>query len=263
MTLEWFFPPSRGEDLPAQWSERVERLLPEALPVRYGDFEPLQNRVEAAGLDGFRAFWRKQAEAPYGAHFFWKGTPPCYEGAVWLPDPRPPGPWWSPTAARHVSVKASFDGRALEADGAWRAAVVTLFRDVAALGAFFAAGYVTRSVVARRGNLWYDGETESIHLSRMWWEGLPPHPTWLAWFGDPYRERVGSSVRSRVTEELPGGLFIRIGEAPLDRDELERVSPALPEELVWKPKPPGAGKHDASLRPDRDEEPAAFIPVIE
>jgi hypothetical protein len=43
----------------------------------------------------------------------------------------------------------------------------------------------------------------------------------------------------------------------------KRVSPALPEELMWKPKSPSAESHDPSLRREREEEPAAVIPVIE
>jgi hypothetical protein len=41
------------------------------------------------------------------------------------------------------------------------------------------------------------------------------------------------------------------------------VSPALPEELMWKAKSPSAESHDPSLRHEREEEPAAVIPVIE
>jgi hypothetical protein len=161
-------------------------------------------------------------------------------------------------------VKAEFDGRALGADDPWREAVVMLFSKVAAqLGAFYGAGYVERNVVVSRRRLWYSGDTESIFLSRMWWEGLPPHPTWLAWFGEPYRGMVESAVRESVTEERPEGLFLRLGENPMDSDEVKDVFPKLPDELLWTPRLPGKRKFDPSLPVERGEDPAAVLPRID
>jgi hypothetical protein len=132
----------------------------------------------------------------------------------------------------------------------------------AELGAFYAATYVQGNVVAQGRRLWYAANTEFIHLTRMWWEGLPPHPTWLAWFGEPYRDMVESSVREHVTDEVPEGLFLRLGDEPKDSDELKEVFPKLPDELVWKPRAPGAWKFDPSVPVEREEDPAEVIPRI-
>jgi hypothetical protein len=212
VNVEWFVPPSRAQALPEKWLELAGSLLKEALPRRYGTFEPLQHRIDESGLEGFSTFWREQGESPYGGDFFWTATPPCFGGSAFFPDPREPGPRWASAAARYIGLSADFDGRALERDEPWREAVAALFLELAAgVGAFYAAGYVKRNVIAKRGQIWHDQDTESLHLSRRWWEGLPPHPTWLAWFGDPYRSMVESAVRDHVTEERPEGLLHRLG----------------------------------------------------
>jgi hypothetical protein len=140
LNVEWFFPPSRRQALPDRWLELASRILKEALPRRYGDFEPLQHRVDESGLKDIGAFWREQAKTPYGGHFFWSATPPCFGGSTRFPDPREPAPRWAPSAARYIGLSADFDGRALEGDEPWRDAVVAVFVEVAAeIGAFYAA----------------------------------------------------------------------------------------------------------------------------
>ena len=74
---------------------------------------------------------------------------------------------------------------------------------------------------------------------------------------------VDAAVRERVSEKRPEGLFLRLGEKPMDRDELKGLFPRLPEDLTWRPMPPGEWKYDPRLPPDREEDPAGVIPAIQ
>jgi hypothetical protein len=64
-----------------------------------------------------------------------------------------------------------------------------------------------------------------------WWLGLPSKPTWLTWFGAPYRELVSPSLNGLA---VPGdqGLFVRLGQEPMDTDQLKGRTPGLPSELL-------------------------------
>jgi hypothetical protein len=128
-----------------------------------------------------------------------------------------------------------FDGRALE-DDRWRDAVVSLFVQLARrLGAFYAMAYVQRNVIARRGQLWHDVESESYPLPRTkWWLGVPPAPTWLAWFGVPYRAEVEPALgRARQSSsDWPEGILLEIGSQPADLDQLKETFPSLPAHIL-------------------------------
>jgi hypothetical protein len=65
-----------------------------------------------------------------------------------------------------------------------------------------------------------------------WWVGLPALPTWLAWFGTPYRKLVGEAVSDWVVRASHGGVLARFGSEPMDVDELQGVFPTLPAELL-------------------------------
>lgn len=78
-----------------------------------------------------------------------------------------------------------------------------------------------------------DYRTEMSTLPRSdRWVGLPAGPTWLAWFGPHYAELVRQTVKARITAESGGALFVRMGEEPMNADELADLFPALPTHLV-------------------------------
>ena len=45
--------------------------------------------------------------------------------------------------------------------------------------------------------MWSDAETEwtVTPASKNGWLGLPPYPTWWAWYGEPYRSLVDGRLR--------------------------------------------------------------------
>ena len=229
VNLEWFLPFGVSADETAlQVLAILRRYCPEAVPTRFGTFEPLQHKLEPGDDSGILAVWREVSEAPYGDSFFWKAKSPCFGGSVSYCDPRDD---YRPAGAqRHVRLSVDFDGRALEADPRWCESVVQLFvRFAADLAAHFAAGYVERNVIAKR-SVWYDGESESVALMRSrWWVGIPSKPTWLAWYGKPYCDHF-SGVAG--VQDLSGGLLLKTSELPLDSDQAAEVFPELPEDFV-------------------------------
>jgi len=224
--LDWYLPVSRGSSRTATALLGVLRkVCPEALPVRFGTFEPLQHRFDSDD-EPFQEMWKEVSEVEYGDSFFWSAKRPCFGGSIFFPDKRDK---FRPShVARSIHLSMDFDGRALHGDTGWCETIVRLFLEVArTLGSFYAIGYVQRNVIARRG-IWFDSISEpSPTLPGRWWLGLPPTPVWLMWFGGGYARYLEALKRVASTVTLEGMSF-RQGSSPMDRDELRENFPNLP-----------------------------------
>jgi hypothetical protein len=231
--LEWFVPTSSlPTDAARQWVERTMRDFPPCTPVRFGPYEPLQGKLDRDGVEGFRATWAKQATDAIGGSFFWTARDGGFRGSVFFADQRTD---FRPARLGSVTrISASIDARPIHRDPERCEALVEFFAVVAdELGAAYGAACVTRDVIMRRGRESSDYRSEAAPFPRArWWVGLPALPTWLAWFGAPYRELVGEAVSDWVVRALPGGVLARFGSEPMDVDELQDVFPALPPELL-------------------------------
>ena len=220
--LEWYVGADRWPAAPAALARTIARRCPEALPTRFGDFEPLQERYEAAV---FAAFAREQET-------FWHASRPSFGGHA-LPPHR---------------LGTDFDWRVLEADPRWREAIVELFAAAAAaVGAFYAECWVEPGWNVSRTNRLSIGagrKTRGSALGPDGWQGLPAEPAWLTWYGGEYRDPVGAALdgtpapRRRLrrvepaVDARPEGVLVRLGERP--RAKLPPLP--LPAELL---RPPG------------------------
>ena len=176
--------------------------LPEAAPVRFGAFEPLQHRLDTDGSDAFvHAVMNED-------HLSWRARRPFvggHTGRLSL--------WNAPTARRplyRVSVDLLLP--ALD-DVGWREEVVHLFRRVAEhLDCFHAQAAVSRGHCGT--TLACDSQTVlPTTLGNVYgWRGLPDHAVWLTWFGEPYASLVAPHVGT-----LP---LVRTAEHPTDAQPL-------------------------------------------
>lgn len=228
-------------DVPAGLLDGLRAACPDALPRRYGDYEPLQHKFEQGSEHAFVNLWhRLYAEEPWGTHLFWNAQSPCFGGSASLPDRRATSPDGRPVvrvegAARCTTISLHFDGRALHLDPRWCEAVVALLPSMSRrLGAFYAAAHVQRNVIAKRTSVWYDGTSERVPMPHSWFAGLPPAPTWLAWFGPAYVPHVTAALAGRAEPTPDGTLFFRGGPEPMDTDQLAGHAPPLPPALILR-----------------------------
>lgn len=227
--LAWFLPPSKSDVKTAETLLRaLGRQCPEARPVRFGGFEPLQGRLEPDEDEPFLDAWRMLRSDPLGSLFF-SSRSPCFGGSVFLPH----GGIKRPGKAERAEISLDFDGRAICGDERWRETLVSLFVELSkALGAFYAQGYVERGVVFSRGRIWISSSTEHYPLPGGGWWGIPSTPTWLAWFGTAYKPLVQDSLRRQEAFPYPEGIFLRLGTEPADLDQLRGVQLNLPARLL-------------------------------
>lgn len=227
--------------------EVLRAACPEAVPRRYGDCEPFQHTLGTGGEPAFTDFWGSISAKELGRSIYWKAQPPCFSGSASFPDRRtayPSGePVGIPGTRRCTVISLDFDGRALHGDPRWCEAVVALLPLMARrLGAFYATAHVQRNVIAKR-SLWYDGDSETVPMPFSWFAGLPPAPTWLAWFGPAYVPHVAAALAGRAEPTADGALYFRAGSEPMDTDQLEGYFPPLPAVLAFQTRDdPGPGE---------------------
>ncbi len=218
-----------NDDFPQRYLNLARRYLPEAVPKRFGNYEPLQGNL---ARDGDQAFVRAFAEHN---SVFTSSTFPI-EGAYFAGVFG--GNWNQDRAIRNGDVQSvSFKiHRDVLEDPQWRDGFQRFFVAVAAELRSF---YATAEVDPRRWEwtgrtLWSLPSPETLFFQKTaWgrWQGLTAHPTWLAWFSPLYADLVRSHLIGSI-EGYPGGLLHRFGDAPLDREQiLER----WPEAAQWVP----------------------------
>ncbi|SNT60304.1 hypothetical protein SAMN05421812_11262 [Asanoa hainanensis] len=233
LTLDWFVAPSRWAQTAGGLVDLLARFCPEALPTRYGEWEPLPHRFERGQF----------TRAVHGPKVFWRSTRPCFGGWAYGP-----GDGAFPVGR----ITLTFDGGLVRADDRWREGVVDLFTTGAErFGAFFAAAQDEPGYTVSRNRPWQTDSMQSgeYFLRGTDWQGLPPVPMWLSWYGGPYATLVS-----------PG--LVRLGEAPKPRADLPEVVP--PAELTYRHRPPFVDAHGAiAMEPARPEDRASQIPDLE
>jgi hypothetical protein len=237
VALDWIVPASA---MPAEgasrWIELTRSTFRPCAPVRFGSYEPFQGRLDRDGAEGFAAAWAEQRAMPTGGALWWSARNGGFGGGASFADPR--NERRPARLGRVCRISARVDERPMHQDPATCEALVEFVVTVAAdFGAAYAAASVTRDVILRRGRASWDGRSESGPLPRArWWVGLPAHPTWLAWFGEPYLDRIAEAVSPWIVRERGNGALAQFGPKPMDVDELRGLFPALPPELVARPR---------------------------
>ncbi|MDH3742056.1 MAG: hypothetical protein OER56_10720 [Hyphomicrobiales bacterium] len=149
----------------------VEKHIPEALPRRYGPYEPMQFKLEQEGREHFITSWRDDPE------LLWRGSAPYGYVYLAIRNDRREFPDGSPAQERYgesyrcsrIEFEASTKllGNQKACDG------LSVFLQQAALlvGAFYAE--------IRRGE---------CPVRAWWWHGLPKGPTLVSLIGPPYSD---------------------------------------------------------------------------
>ncbi|MDQ0279408.1 hypothetical protein QO003_003711 [Arthrobacter silviterrae] len=212
------------EDLPGNYIALARKYLPEALPTRFGTYEPHQGKLDRDGDQAFTDMW---SENPRSRLFF-KCDYPIAWGAI-------PGPEY-PSSVWHASLY--LDGAAL-ADPGWLDGLRRFFVAFALeSNSFFASVEVLRNYewVSRSYERLPGAEEEiwPIHVGE--WKGFVPYPQSWTWFG-PEQAGIVSPYLTGRREQHGEYLFHVLAEKPVDRDQLtallpDPTRPWIPKELA-------------------------------
>jgi hypothetical protein len=172
----------------------LERYVPEALPRRYGLYEPPEFKLEEEGIAHLVEFLHEA-----GSEFvILYPTLPALGLSLNLQDEAGHGPYGF--AAHHLQV--DFDRSALEQPG-WEAALKRFWKAASRLLGPFYGDVRTLGGYERRGSrLWVPVDAEPHPVDGPFWAGVPRGPVHALVVGPPYLAhwpgaRGGSSDASR------------------------------------------------------------------
>jgi hypothetical protein len=198
-----------GPAFTARYLQLCRKYLPEALPRRFGSFEPLQGKLAVGGDAAFTDGWASEDML-----FFFTGSVPCFGGSMPGGADAHPRPVWS--------MSLSFLAEPLK-DYRWRDALRRLFTAIADdLGAFYASAEVVGGAIWTGRSLAYDGQSQmpANPITTNGWAGLPQYPVWWAYYDAPYRDVVAPDQFVLVNEDTDHGTFHSRSELPLGREAL-------------------------------------------
>jgi len=188
--------PMTSDAAAADLLDLLSRYLPEAVPARYGEFEPPQFRLDRDGRPALTKFmrqhWREMA--------VYYPSPPVAH--VHLSHPEKIGP--SPRGYRSGHFTIEIDLDALQQPG-WRVAVTRAWRElVRFVQPFYADIRHLQHYTRARGRYWIATTTEHHPVCSWWWSGVPAGAVYAMALGKPYidlwpefggaAERLGSAM---------------------------------------------------------------------
>jgi hypothetical protein len=230
--LDWFLAASRNmQSVGEKMIEVCCDLCREALPIRYGDSEPLQRRFDIEQTHIF--LWAMEETCGSGkgpGPLFWEAKHPFLGGSISRSFARK----GNVDGVERIKLTFSLDCRYLEYEDYQRLLQRLFVRMARDLCAFYGAGYVLRGYLAGR-TLWATAKTEQPPFPKGdVWLGLPDLPSWLTWYGSPYAPYVKPTLREFVQGHYPEGLFVAYGNEPLSVEQLRNIALKIPDELVLK-----------------------------
>ncbi|ALE07439.1 hypothetical protein AL755_21390 [Arthrobacter sp. ERGS1:01] len=209
------------EDLPGKYVSLARRYLPEALPKRFGPYEPPQGNLERDGDQAFTDVWR---ENPLSTLYF-----NCDYPIAW-------GSMPGPQRNKPVGQTSLYlDGAALS-DPNWLESLRRFFVAFALnSNSNFASVEVLRNYewVSRSCDRLPGAEKEIWPIHGGEWKGFVPYPQSWTWFG-PDQLDIVSPYLTGHREQHGDHLFHVLAEKPVDRDQLTALLPDSSE--PWIPR---------------------------
>lgn len=220
--------------------EALATYLPEAMPRRYGLYEPPQHELEKTGRDHLLSFL---AEHLTERVVWYAKAPVAYVFASVRPESG-----WQPvgekTEFRCNRISIELDATALDQPGwqtgllrAWRAISKHLnpfYGDVRTLQGYFRSGRGFSS----------DGASEPHPTKSWWWKGIPQRLGHAVVLGEPYSQLWPDF---RASAELVGGLHFAATSDWRTDDDVTGVVGEVPGQLAMEFMPhqanaPGGGR---------------------
>ncbi len=226
--ISWWFTegPLSGARGIGQFVALLERMLPEALPRRYGLHEPPQHIYAETGSQHFLVFLHRHAR----------------EIVVWYPSRPVVGvtlffdPDWGPTRRgfRSNFVQIKLESSALHQPG-WRNGIADFWKAASQLiRPFYGDVRTLNGYIPTRGTYAADIETEFHPVQGPWWRGIPCKLGHAAILGKPYVPLWESFVEAAEQEQ--GLAFLSTSNWTSEQEVSEHVG-GVPEGVAqrWTP----------------------------
>jgi hypothetical protein len=201
LELSWWFVHDRFRDQLVTFVDTLARFLPEAMPRRYGPYEPPEHEYARTGREHFLGFLGSNLTSS----IVWYANRPVL--GVYTAISRDPG--WITFAGRPAfrcnRIAVELDAAVLEQAG-WQEGLVRAWREVSrVLAPFFGDVRTLHHYTARGRTLSFGRHTEVHPIKSWWWNGVPPRLGHAAVIGEPYLA-AWPELRERTTTDANTGL---------------------------------------------------------
>lgn len=198
-----------------------ESTLPEALPRRYGTYEPPEFKYEDSGRSHFERFWTQN----FHDILVWRTNRPVV--SIRSSCPRVVGATRKGFAANHFGVQVE---RSILSQPGWQ---VHLSRLWIALFDLLSPFYGDVRILRSQPKNGYFGEDDEAHPVRsIWWRGVPEVLGCAMVFGKEYQVLWPEAMRSAETR---GDLrFVSTGDWS-NGETIETMTGSVPEEISSRP----------------------------
>jgi hypothetical protein len=194
LSMSWWFvegPIPRGDFGPL--IDRLETDLPEALPRRYGSFEPPEHVYAETGREHFVGFLDEHLR---GDIVVWYPSAPVANVHVGLPD----SIGWSKRGFRCAYLVIDVDAELLSQAG-WQVGLKRLWRSMShVLQPFYGDVRTLTGYRRNRGRYWLTRSTARHPVTAWWWRGIPHGPAHAIVLGKPYDALWPSFAKAAVAE---------------------------------------------------------------
>ncbi|MFL5726446.1 MAG: hypothetical protein ACJ77F_08910 [Chloroflexota bacterium] len=244
IVVAWHVPQVRlTSDAPTTLLALLRTHLPDGLPNRFGQTDPYEHRLERDGDGAFVGDW--SAEAERQSLLTWDGATRGWSGMALFR--RGDGVRLEPDAV----VEVRGEGAAALDD---RAAAAGLVEGLVAIADTLDAVYARAHVEPVEPAFIRGGVPVAPFrdVRAHGWAGIPRDPSWLAWFGRPYADRLRADLADRIDRDTVHGFLLRARALPAMPADLRPLFPDLPQELIqeeWFVESPTDGTPIARLRP--------------
>jgi hypothetical protein len=171
------------------------RLLPEALPYRWGEFEPPVFRWDRDGRLAFEEFYM----AHFGDMIVWDPRSPVADVQLIVPEKLGA----SKRRFRSGYLSFSIDAEVLRHPG-WERTLRALWHEVSRYAEpFYGDVRILRHHIRSRGRYATHAKSETHPVRSWWWNGVPRGPCLAAMVGAPYADFYPEFLDSVETRGLP------------------------------------------------------------
>jgi len=183
--MSWWFndSPAVTEDLLEHVVDYFESKLPEALPRRYGLYEPPQFKYEENGKQHFLQFLKEHI---FDLGIVWYPTKPVmYVSTGFIKE------WGfikhgAKNKFKTNNFSISFDSSLLSQPG-WKEHLANVFEDMSKiLQPFYGEVRTLHNFISGKGTYFSDMQTESHPVQGPWWTGIPQELGQAIVLGKPY-----------------------------------------------------------------------------
>jgi hypothetical protein len=203
----------------------LSACLPEAVPARYGEFEPPANRLATQGRDHLVTFMQQHW---HDGSVYYPSAPVAH---FHLSIPQPLG-------ATHIGYRCGLLTIDVAADvlaqPGWHSAVLHLWRElVRFVQPFYSDVRRLNHYTRGRGRHWSTARTERHPVCSWWWSGIPVSgPVCAQALGEPYiglwpsfataAEQIGGCLMHAAPNWLPDAPALAVSPPPI---EVQQVAP--------------------------------------